>query len=265
MPVRPDLFEAQTRAAVLAGGGVPAGLTARRPAQVARRFAVYRNNVAVGLVDALATRFPVVLRLVGEDFFRATARAFVAERPPRSPVLTFYGDAFPDFLAAFPPAARVPYLADVARLEAARTHSYHAADAEPLEAGALAAIAERDPATWGLALHPAVRIVASPHPIVSLWAMNQPGATPGPLASRAAETALVARPRLEVRVAAAEPGEGAFLTACAAGASCSDAVGAALETGEALDPGRALARVLVLGLAEGITSGMTEPTVGETA
>ncbi|WP_349368237.1 DNA-binding domain-containing protein [Salinarimonas sp.] len=265
MPARPDLFEAEIRAAVLAGADVPAGLTARHPSQVARRFAVYRNNVAVGLVDALATRFPVVLRLVGEAFFRATARAFVAEHPPRSPVLTFYGDAFPDFLAAFPPAARLPYLADVARLEAARTHSYHAADAEPLVADALAAIAERDPTTWGLALHPAVRLVASPRPIVSLWAMNQPGATPGPLASRAPETALVARPRLEVRVAAAEPGEGAFLAACAAGASYSDAVGAALDTGEAFDPGRALARVLALGLAAGIATEPTELTTGETA
>lgn len=249
------------RAAVLAGGETPAGLTARDPAQVARRFAVYRNNVAASLVDALATRFPVVQRIVGEAFFRATARAFVAENPPRSPVLTVYGDAFPDFLAAFPPSARLPYLADVARLEAARTHAYHAADAEPLAPDALAAMAERDPAAWGLALHPALRIVASPHPIVSLWAMNQPGATPGPLASRAPEAALVARPRLAVRVALAEPGEGAFLAACAAGASYSDAVGAALETGAAFDPGRALARVLALGLA----SGLTDPTTGDTA
>ncbi|MGJ3262903.1 MAG: putative DNA-binding domain-containing protein [Salinarimonas sp.] len=247
-------FAGETRAAVLAGAAVPAGLTARDPAQVARRFAVYRNNVTASLVEALVTRFPVVQRLVGEAFFRAAARTFVAQSPPRSPVLTFYGDAFADFLAGFPPAAALPYLADVARLEAARTHAYHAADAAPLAAGALAAVTERDPALWGLAPHPALRIVASAHPIVAIWAMNQPGATPGPLASRAPGTALVARPRLEVRVAAAEAGEAAFLAACARGASYAGAVASALGGGASFDPGRALARILTLGLAAGITA-----------
>lgn len=253
MPPHPDLFEAQTRAAVLAGAPVPDGLAARDPSQLARRFAVYRNNVAVSLVEALATRFPVVQRLVGEAFFRAMARAFVAENPPRSPVLTFYGDAFPDFVAAFPPAAGLPWLADVARLEAARTHAYHAADADPLEPAALAAVAERDPGSWGLALHPALRIVASEHPVVAIWAKNQPGAAPGPLLAGGPETALVSRPRFEVRVARAEPGEGAFLAACAEGLSYADSVAAALAGGAAFDPGRALARILSSGLAARIT------------
>ena len=52
---------------------VPATIrgAARRGAD--RRFAVYRNNVITGLIDALAQRFPVVCRLVGEEFFRAMA------------------------------------------------------------------------------------------------------------------------------------------------------------------------------------------------
>src|SRR5271168_2197554 len=35
----------------------------------ARRFAVYRNNVAVGLIGALEKRYPVTRRLVGDEFF----------------------------------------------------------------------------------------------------------------------------------------------------------------------------------------------------
>lgn len=260
MPPPPDLFEAQTRAAVLAGAPVPAGLTAHDPAQVARRFAVYRNNVAVSLVEALATRFPVVQRLVGEAFFRAMARAFVAEHPPRSPVLTVYGDDFPGFVAAFPPAAGLPWLADVARLEAARTHAYHAADADPIAPADLAAVAEREPDSWGLALHPALRIVASDHPVVAIWAKNQPGGPSGPLLASEPETALVARPRLEVRVTPAEPGERAFLAACAAGLSYADAAAAALAGDAAFDPGRALARVLALGLAARITDVPGDPS-----
>ena len=39
-----------------------------------RRFAVYRNNVQSGLINALATSYPVVAQLVGEAFFQAWRR-----------------------------------------------------------------------------------------------------------------------------------------------------------------------------------------------
>ena len=52
-----------------------------------RRFAVHRNNVVAGLVKALEARFPAAEKIVGKEFFAAMARAFVLERPPRSPLL----------------------------------------------------------------------------------------------------------------------------------------------------------------------------------
>jgi hypothetical protein len=81
----------------------------------ARRFSVYRNNVAVGLIGALEARYPVSRRIAGEEFFRAIARAFVRARKPRSPVMIAYGKDFPEFVAAH--AGVEPRLADVARLE----------------------------------------------------------------------------------------------------------------------------------------------------
>ena len=57
----------------------PGGLTTARGVPDEKRFAVYRNNVAVGLRKALATRFRVVERLVGEEFFALMARAYHAE------------------------------------------------------------------------------------------------------------------------------------------------------------------------------------------
>jgi len=46
------------------------------------RFSVYRNNVFVGLTDALRAGFPCVVRLVGDEFFAAMARVFAAVRHP---------------------------------------------------------------------------------------------------------------------------------------------------------------------------------------
>ena len=85
-----------------------------------------------GLVSALEARFPAIRKIVGEDFFKGAAKLFATTQPPRSPLMLFYGDAFPTFFADFEPAREVPYLADVARLEAARTRANHAADAKPL-------------------------------------------------------------------------------------------------------------------------------------
>ena len=155
---------------VISGADVPAGLLASPPDEVAQRVAVYRNNVAHSLAQALARRYPVVQRLVGAEFFAAMAAPFCAAHPPRSPVLQEWGGAFPGFLAGFAPVAGLPYLPDVARIEWARGLAYHAADATPLAP-------EHLTADRPLALHPSLRLLRLSHPAISIWQANQPGGT----------------------------------------------------------------------------------------
>lgn len=189
----------------------------------AGRFDVYRNNVVVSLVDALAATYPAVLALVGEAFFRAAARQFVRAHPPRSPVLIDYGRAFPAWIAAFRPATSVPYLGDVARLEWAWSRAYNAADALCRGADALAALPPDRLAEARLSLHPAVRVVASQFPVVSLWAESTGREARSRLDLGCAETALVSRPRTIVEVRRIDAATTAFL----------DAVGRGLLLGEA--------------------------------
>jgi len=117
---------------------VPEGIAAWNAARPLRRFGVYRNNVVSGLIGAVASRFPVAEKIVGEEFFAGMAYEFICLHPPRSPLLLSYGDGFADFVEAFEPAREIAYLADVIRLEAARGIAYHAADAAPLAADRLA-------------------------------------------------------------------------------------------------------------------------------
>jgi len=156
-----------------------------------RRFLVYRNNVQHGLRSALSQRFPVIERLVGADFFAAMARVFAANHPPETPVLINWGGAFPAFLEAFPPVAKLPYLPDVARLELARGQAYHAADAPVADPSALGV---SDPSALRLILAPSVRAYHSAWPSVSIWAQNQPGAQQAPL-PKGPQFALIARTR----------------------------------------------------------------------
>ena len=134
------LVQAEFAAALLdAERPVPAGLCAWNGSDPARRFAVYRNNVIVSLVGALADTFPVLRQLVGDEFFDAMAGLYVRAHPPTSPVLAHYGEGLADWLAAFDPARALPYLSDMARLERARIAACHAGDAQPLAAEAIAA------------------------------------------------------------------------------------------------------------------------------
>ena len=99
------LVQAEFAAALLdAERPVPAGLCAWNGSDPARRFAVYRNNVIVSLVAALADTFPVLRQLVGDEFFDAMAGLYVRAHPPTSPVLAHYGEGLADWLAAFEPA-----------------------------------------------------------------------------------------------------------------------------------------------------------------
>ena len=96
---------------------VPEGIIDPNGKPAPKRFSVYRNNVASGLIKALEASFPVIRKLVGDEFFAAMAVVFARAHPPRSRLLAQYGDAFPDFLSRFPPVSHLGYLADVARLE----------------------------------------------------------------------------------------------------------------------------------------------------
>ncbi len=182
----------------------PQGLSTWNRSDPAKRLAVHRNNVMVSLVDALAQTFPVTLQLVGEEFFRAMAQVFVLAHPPRTRVLAQHGQALPSFIAQFPPAAGLPYVADVAQLEWQRLQALHAADASALESAAIAALladSERLPELrWQL--HPSLQLLHSPHAAVSLWAAHQPGSSIAieDVDLARSESALVFRSGLDVMV-----------------------------------------------------------------
>lgn len=139
------------------------------------RFAVYRNNVMVMLIDALIDSYPVVRALVGDEFFRFMARQFAQQHPPVSPVMAEYGSGFAEFIAAFPAAVTLPYLPDVARLEWQRVIAWHAADAPSLTAADVALLLN-DPDVlmrthWQF--HPSLALVDSRFSIVSIWQAHQ--------------------------------------------------------------------------------------------
>lgn len=204
----------------------PPGLITWNASDPARRFAVYRNNVIVSLVDALADTFAVTQDLVGEAFFRAMARVFAYTNPPTSRLLVFYGETFPEFIERFPPAASLPYLADVARLEFLRVRAYHAADVAPVRSEDIVAVlADEDKLPdLGLALHPSLAVLDSAAAVVALWAAHQGIGALATLVPDVPETALIVRDGLDVEVMSIPRASGVFIKALKRGATLGDAM-----------------------------------------
>ncbi|HQX27110.1 MAG TPA: DNA-binding domain-containing protein [Alphaproteobacteria bacterium] len=135
-----------------------------------RRMDVYRNNVMSGLGNALSANFPLLEKLVGRDFLSSMVRAYIVAHPPTSGCLTFYGHDFDQFVADFSPAAHLPYLADMAKLEILGNQSYHAKDDEALSAQNLADIPADRLEELELKLRESVYLLQSPWPLHAIRA-----------------------------------------------------------------------------------------------
>jgi hypothetical protein len=281
-PEAAHLHEAAHRRDAARMPDLPAAAPALHPAlhptlaALARQpgFAVYRNTVLKGCVDALAANFPTVCRLVGQEWFRAAAALYARAHPPAHPALIFYGAGpamrFADFLAAFEPAAELPYLPGVARLDQLWTQAHAAPDSPAASSADLARLAQLPPEALmesQLPPHPAARWQwFDDMPIHTIWQRNRApleaanadgnaGSNAGAQAAAndeaeianeeaeiewQAEGTLLTRPQGAVQWRAASGAECAFLDACAAGHTVAQAAQAAL----ARDPQAGLAGLI---------------------
>ncbi len=180
---------------------------------IADRLAVYRNNVFSNLRNALEETFPAVKVLVGEGFFRSLSHDYIRQYPPRQAALLYYGDTFPEFIAAYAPAAGLPYLADVARLEWACQEVLQADSDIAADPVALSFLDEEGLgafAPWRVA---SVRLVKSGWPVDAIRVFTQqPDASP-PDMDAGPVWLLIRRKEHEARIVRLQPWEYAGLSA----------------------------------------------------
>ena len=198
-------------------------------------LAVYRNNYRTGLIGALVNTYPMLLRIVGEDYLTGLAREHVKGEPLRSGNVHHYGARFGDFIEGFEPARALPYLADMARVEWAAHRAYYAEDAEPLSPEAVEAEAK---AARALRLDPSVSLVRSPWPVVTIWHAVQPGAPEDFYIDlgQGGEAALVHRRAGGILLEAVPAGHAVLLERLLAGDALEAAVTAACVADAVLDP-----------------------------
>jgi len=208
-------------------------------------FKVYRNTVLKACVDALAANYPTIVRLVGEEWFRSAALIHACAEPPENVCLIEYGRGFAGFLSAFGPAAELPYLGDVARLDRYWSECHIAADEAPLEAGMLAALGEVDLLQSALRPRASVRWHwCANQPAYSIWQANREQRDLADELNWDGEGALLSRIDGQVVWQPASPGMCVFLDACAAGEDLQTATTKAVEAEPGLDVARLLGTLI---------------------
>lgn len=221
-----SLPEAQARfAEALLGRAGPPGM------------AVYRGNAFGNWAQALESAYPIVRKIVGEEFFRGLAREYARTCPSASGDLNEYGAELAGFVAAFPHTQDLPYLPDVARMEWLAHRAYYAADAGSF-------VLESLDETSRLALTPPCALLASEWPLARIWTVHQDdyeGEIDVDL-DAGAQRILVHRPRWRAQVRALAPGDFRFLDCARAGRTLGEALETALAEDRAFDPSLALAR-----------------------
>jgi hypothetical protein len=215
-----------------------------------KRLDIYRNNVFFSLTAALADLYPVVKKLVGTEFFNGMARVYLQSRPPAKAAMIHFGGDFPGFLEALEQIKDHGYLVDIARLELAWHQAYHAADAAPLSAADLAGVPPERLAQSGIRLHPSLRLVRSPFPILKIWNANQDETADHDKINldSGGEMVCVFRPDYEVRIKQLDPGSFVFLSKLSNGTTIEEAIHQVFEE----DPGFAADRCLAMCLTEGL-------------
>ena len=210
---------------------IPSSLSPGNCRTLPQRFAVYRNNFAVGLRQALADRFPTVRELVGDDFFNATAHAYIDAEPPLSPIVAEYGGTFPEFLKQFPPAHQVPYLHDVARLELAYHQVLHAADETALPPDDFAAMGD-GLATQVFSFVRSCRLLSFEFSAIRIWQSHRDGNGMHGVSADGPEFGMITRPDQEVSVRSLDRATYLVLSALAERMTLDDAFARAVEAGE---------------------------------
>jgi len=215
----------------------------------ARGMAVYLGNTRGNWAKALTAAYPIVQKIVGEDFFEGMAHAYARVHPSRSGDLNEFGAQLAEFVAQWPHTLDLPYLQDVARMEWLAHRAYFAADLPAPELGRLAALPGEQLAALPLARAPGGALLISEWPLARIWAVHQDdfiGEFDVDL-RRGFERILVHRPRWRVEVRAIAPGDYRFLAEAGRGASLGSALQAAAEVDAEFDPASALARWAALG------------------
>lgn len=134
----------------------------------ATNLSVYQNNIQQVLKNALSATYPLIVKLVGQDFFAQLAAQYIQAYPSRSANIHEYGEYLSYFLKAHDISTQLDYLPEVASFEWTCHSLTFAAEHEPFNFEILARVAPEKYDDLHFKLHPASALMLCHYPLFDI-------------------------------------------------------------------------------------------------
>lgn len=193
------------------------------------RLSIYHHHIMTTLTNALRQTYPLIVKLVGFDFFYLAAKDYILNYPSRNSTLHEYGEYFSDFLADYAPVKNLVYLSEVADFEWKCRQIYFAPDHAPLDVNTLYTIARENYDRLHFSMHPASMLMKCYFPLLKIVELCQePDAQEVNLNEKGVNL-LIFRKELDIILSDLPQADFFFLQACSQHRSLSEAFATALQ------------------------------------
>ena len=136
---------------------------------------VYQQSAQGNISQALSLTYPVINKLLGNDFFHALTIKFMQKYPPVCSNMDDYGADFSRFLAEFEHTKSYLYLPDVALLEWQFHLSTIADETNTNDWQSITNKNMEQLANCTFGLSPSAKLMVANYPVDEIWQINQDG------------------------------------------------------------------------------------------
>jgi hypothetical protein len=140
---------------------------------VEQRLGIYRHSIQGILGQHLRAVYDVVAQLVGAEFFEYLTEVHIDQSPPSSTALSEYGEGFSSTLLNHPALKNMPWIAEVARLEWARSQAWQGVNQAPRSFNDLSNLSEAEYNQVVLQLPDSAQLLESNYAIYDVWLAHQ--------------------------------------------------------------------------------------------
>jgi hypothetical protein len=141
---------------------------------------IYRDAYPLRLIEVIGNDHEQLRSYVGEDRFRAMARAYIESCPSQHPNARWFARGLPEFLSAREPYSRQPILSELAALERALNDAFDGADAPVLSMADLVAIPPESWAQLSFVCHPTAACLVVHANVGAIWTALKAAKEPPP-------------------------------------------------------------------------------------
>lgn len=173
-----------------------------------QQIAIYQNNARGALQACLKQIFPMCCKILGENYFKQIAKAYIYEKPSTEYDLNHYGDLFSDFIEKTclirPELSEYSYLKDLAQLEWYYHDVYYVENSSAFDFQAFASLTPEQQNNCRFVLAPCVRFLSSSFPVFSIWETNLQN-RPEALVEQSAQSLCIYRENNQIKTCLISP------------------------------------------------------------